>query len=162
MYQGCLPTRRGLPLVEAAGRQQAAPAARGLAERGLVEQAFGARVAQLVADAGVARPVRHQAPAHEFGHALAFARLVDHGHRCLRCDVLASREGRDAGDAEARHQRLRIVGNDVAAAHAAILARVPPTGGPGMGARLDPPSGRWARGGAATTMAACALPEALA
>ena len=117
-----LPSARDwLPFVEAVGRDEAAPAAERGAERRLVGHALGAGVEHPAADRGVLRPRRNEAPAEHHRLALAGRRLAHDERVHGRGDVVARRVDRHLAQAEVLGDDFSGRGEDVAAAHAAII-----------------------------------------
>src|SRR5512146_499676 len=107
-----------LPLVEAAGGDQAPAPFESVAERRLFTCGFGACVDEAVADRGVFRPGRNEAPA-EKGKLASFSRRAGaYGSDGLgRGDVVARRQRGEAGDAELPGEDLIRLEQGEPAAH---------------------------------------------
>ena len=104
-WAACRP--RALPLVEAVGEHEAAPASEGVAERGLVGDRLGPGVDHAAADGGVLGPEGNETPAHEPG---ASRHAADHGEDVLRgSDVVGGFERQLTGvklEALAKHWQV--------------------------------------------------------
>ena len=85
---GALAGPRALPLVEAVGEHEAAPASEGIAERGLVGNRLSPGVDHAAADGVVHGPEGNESPAHEPGASWI---VTDNGEDVLRgSDVVAA------------------------------------------------------------------------
>ncbi len=108
--------RRRAPFVEAVGRNEAAPAPHGVAERRLVEHRLAARIDHERDGLRVLHPGRNESPAHQAEGPPALGE-ADHRDRLRRRHVVARREIRLLAIAEQRPDRGRRRGDDVASAH---------------------------------------------
>jgi len=84
------------PIVKAVSRNKAAPPAHGVAEGGLVEHGFAARVDDQREGLRILDPVGYQSPAHECEGAVAVRKPHDR-NRLGRRYVVAGREIRPLG-----------------------------------------------------------------
>src|SRR5262249_28519263 len=104
------------PFVEAVGREQAAAAPHGHAERRLLVDRLAARIDQEREPGGILHPGRDDAPAH--AQELALASLEPHDrHRLGRRHIVARREVRLLLIAEQGTNGLRRRNDCVAATH---------------------------------------------
>ena len=108
--------RQLAPFVEAGGRHQAAAIAHGGAERGFVQNPFGAGVDEKRELLRVLDPGRHQPPAHQ-REAAGAAHHAHHGDRLGRRDVVARREILAVEVAEQGFEFFRRGGQDETSAH---------------------------------------------
>ena len=124
MCSGCLragspapPARRGAPLVEAVGRQQAAVPAEGHPERRLLGDGLAARVDHPRADRRILRPARDETPAHADELALTVGVDAHDRHFGHRRDVVARVHVRWRRQAEGQRDGRRMAVQLVASAH---------------------------------------------
>ena len=112
----------GFPLVEAACRNQAAPAFERRAERGFFCDRFTSRVRQLVANARVFGPARNQAPLVLVSNASLFTVLANNQNARAGRNVVSGFVIRDHSQVELQRNDVGVGVKSVAAAHSGVLS----------------------------------------